>query len=55
MLYFIEAGSVIVRALSGIYSREPYRKVIVFFVFVIARRSKKTPGVCDWLVCYVLS
>jgi len=39
---------VIVRVLSGIYSREPYWKDIVFFVFVIARRSESTLSVCDW-------
>jgi len=46
MFYLIEASSVIVRTLSGMYSREPYWKDIVFFGFVIARRSERTPAVC---------
>ena len=46
MFYLIEAGSVIERALSGMYCRELYWKDIVLFGFVIARRSEGTPGVC---------
>jgi len=46
MLYLIEAGSVIVRPLSGVYSREPYWKDIVSFEFVIARRGERSPCVC---------
>jgi len=44
-MYLTEAGSMIVRTLSGVYSREPYWKDIVFFGFVIARRSERSPGV----------
>jgi len=37
---------VIVRDLSGIYSRELYWKDIVFFGFVTGRRSERSTGVC---------
>jgi len=39
MLYLTESGSVIVRALPGMYSREPYWKDIVFFGSVIIKMS----------------
>jgi len=38
----------IVRAISGIYFREPCWRDVVFFGFVIVRRNERTPGVCAW-------
>jgi len=39
MLYRIEADFVIVRVLSGIYSREPYWKNIVFFIVLTSCKT----------------